>query len=190
MTTMMWGVLDQVVSLVFQAIITWALAKVLPNFYNSLKKQSMFKSFTSSNNTPMGNCPAGLTKAKVPAPPPGLSLPENPGSPSIYQPQPDEKLLDIKSPPSANPKVNSMVREPSHQLLRRMKQLNLQDLKDGNVSPWVTLAEALARSTDPENASTLLKSVIQEGFTSDITTNHYSVIVTAFARKGNAAKAA
>merc|ERR1712093_781103 len=70
-----------------------------------------------------------------------------------------------------------------------MKALSLQDLKDGQVSAWLQLAESLARSNDVENASTLLKTVMQEGFASEITTNHYSVIVTAYARKGNATKA-
>merc|ERR1719214_377821 len=80
-TSIMWGVLDQVVSLVLQAIITWALVKILPNLYASFtqKKQSKPKSPAL-----LVKCPPGLHKAKVTAPPPGLSLPEeNSGSPML-----------------------------------------------------------------------------------------------------------
>merc|ERR1719379_1601367 len=124
----------------------------------------MFKSFGTSEDAPMVNCPAGLSKATALAAPPGLSLPENPGSPPLYQIQPDEQTSDIKSPPTPlkDPKTNSMSKDTSNQLLRRMKSLSIQELKDGNGASWLTLAEALARSNDPENAATLLKTVIQE----------------------------
>merc|ERR1719158_2751838 len=77
--------LDQVVSLVFQAVITWALIKILPNLYSSFqkKKKSMFKARSqNSSDAVTGKCPAVLTKAPVSTGPPGLSLPEGLRPPS------------------------------------------------------------------------------------------------------------
>jgi pentatricopeptide repeat protein len=181
--------LDQVVSLVFQAVITWALIKILPNLYSSFqkKKQSMFKPQSQSGSDAPVAAPAGLSKATALAGPPGLTLPE-PGSrtqsPTLCSVQPDETHLEKK-----DPALSKVIKEPSHQLVKRMKSLSIEDLKAGQVTPWLTLAESLARANDPENASSLIKTVIQEGFTSEINNNHYSVLVTAFARTGNSAKA-
>merc|ERR1719191_14961 len=94
---LMGEMLDQVVSLVFQAIITWALIKILPNMYSSLKKkQSMFKRIKSGSQSgsdaPTGNRPPGLTKTTVSTGPPGLTLPEgsSPPSPVLCPLQPDD----------------------------------------------------------------------------------------------------
>merc|ERR1719281_636718 len=155
----------------------------------------MFKSRSQNgSDSQTGRCPAGLTKATVPTAPPGLSLPPSreggsrPPSPVPYTLQPDETNLEKKDS-HGSPGNSKVTKEPSHQLLRRVKLLNPEDLKAGQVAPWLALAESLSRSNDPESAANLLTKVAQEGFTSEITTNHYSVIVTAFARKGNAAKA-
>jgi pentatricopeptide repeat protein len=175
--------LDQVVSLVFQAVITWALVKILPNFFTSFQKktQSMFKIGSRSGNDASATVPAGLTKATAFTGPPGL-MPE---TGSICRPvQPDETNLDKKDQPSSK-----VIKESSHLLVKRMKSLSIEDLKAGQVTPWLILAESLARANDPENASNLFKTVIQEGFGGEITNNHYSVIVTSYARGGNSVKA-
>merc|ERR1719420_2583487 len=106
----------------------------------------MFKSRSQSGSDAPVTVPVGLTKVSALAGPPGL-VPEprsRSHSPTLNVIQPDEARLEKKDQfPS------KVIKEPSHQLVKRIKLLSIEDLKAGQVAPWLVLAESLARANDP-----------------------------------------